>query len=183
MPEMALIIAKDTNGGEISRATTLMGKDATFLASGLNGCIPDAILFEIHDETTPNVILQAMTVSTKCSASGIQLADSAGALVFAGYTCDGGKVRSCFTDVVFEMCALNVGMVPMQIKGVIFSFDSVESSPLQGAARVFEGNENCLQETREINICEPGEHVAEVDVEACKCSAYCRYLSACLDNN
>jgi hypothetical protein len=161
MPEMALIVAKDMNGGEISRAANV--------EMGLDGCIPDVIQFEIHDEANPNVILQALTVSTKCAASGIQLADSAGSLVFSGYTCDGGKVRNCFTDIVFEMCALNVGIVPMQLKDVIFSFDGDMSSPLKGSARVFEGNENCLQETREISICAPDEHVAKVDVEACKC--------------
>jgi hypothetical protein len=177
LPERATIIAKDINGGEISRASSIrMGDDVTFEAA--DGCIPDVIDFEIRDESNPNVILQAVTVNTKCTAGGIQLAESAGALDFTGYTCDGGKERNCFTDVLFEVCTQNVGTIPMQVRDMILSFDSVESSPLKGAPTVLEGTETCLQETREITLCEQARHVAEVDVEACKCLLFLlqRYL-------
>jgi hypothetical protein len=169
MPKQATIIAKDSIGGsEISRATGVqLGKEVTFFGRGVDGCIPDVMDFEIRDDVNLGVILQTMTVNTQCTAGGIQLTDSAGALQFTGYACDGGKEENCLESIVLEACAQNIGAIPMKITDLVISFDDIATSPLAGySPTVLVGGEECVQETRTINICEPNLHMAEVNVEA-----------------
>jgi hypothetical protein len=99
LPSSALIIAKDASGNEFDRVNNVKTGSHITIAPAANGCIPDVIKFEIRDYTKPKQVHQRIAVDTTCAARGIQLADSAGALNFIGYTCGSGKKRNCLTEI------------------------------------------------------------------------------------
>ena len=165
-PDKALIIAKDATGRAFDRVNNVMaGTEVTF--ADMSGCFPDLVEFEIRDSEYTNRVHQRVAVNTQCAGRGVQLADSAGALDFVGYTCKGGKQRNCLTEIVFEVNTENTGPIAMEVTDISIDFDGEVSSPMISAGpRIRSGLGYTEQDTQTISICQEARHSFDVTVEA-----------------
>ena len=89
-----------------------IGGEAVLSNNG--ACMPDEFNVLISDPGS-NQVKQTITVNTGCSANGVPLGTTFGAVDFAGYTCQDGTGGNCFADAEFKACAMNTGPIPLTI--------------------------------------------------------------------
>jgi hypothetical protein len=151
------LTAKGEGGETLFDDIVAIGQEATLRDGAF--CIPDRVTIEIRSSDERNKLFQTLTLDTTCGgeSGGIQLNDTVGAVQFTGYTCAvGNLIRSCLTEVAFDICSTNSGQGSLQITSMTFSLEGNTSNLLDGMEynmTIRKGGRQCRQTTRTINTC------------------------------
>ena len=151
--------------------TNVTSETNIFLRAPDGGCIAEPVNVLIQNEI--GVPAQVFTLTPGCSNNderSIGLTDSYASFDFFGFTCQNSPPQNCFTDIEFEQCAINNGVINLTLTQLDLTFEGSVNNLLDDPTVVRDlepGQATCASPVGyEIYLCDGGTYTANGFVEA-----------------